>query len=345
MPPASRAPTRFRAVWEQLDSQALIRHQQANAQLHGWAASEITWSYNPDTGRVDPVHLHHARCRDFYVATLYQPRVTGALPDELLVRATDLDFIGQRLIPGKWVITRRTHRVPLAKAGLGRGSAMLALLKALGIADWMIWIHRFGLPFPVITVNNWADLNERAQAMAIIESIGQDGGAIKDGNAIKAIEFLDGIQMSRNTSSDVHQRLAQFVDLQLAKIWAGAALVTESGEGAHSYAQASAQMPRFDSRVLADTQRMERAIREQLIIPWWQVNNLPGVPARLKFHLVQPGDPREAAEVAAIMRNDLGIELSAAQMYEVTGYRSPSSPQDAVPGRVAPTGTEAFNAD
>jgi phage gp29-like protein len=336
----------FRAeVWSRLDVPSLVRTHQYSPNLYGFAASEIDWQFDQETRRIDPMAIWYCHPQDFLIATTYNPRVRGAQPDELLVRRTYFDPVGEQLMPGKWIVTRRTVTTPLARAGVGRGAVWWSHLKQIGVADWAVFVRRYGLPFVLATINDWTSMEERAQAEDILRRIGDDGGAIKAKNSLIGIEFLDGAQGSRNTMSDLHERLAAFCDIQQAKRWNGAALASESGQGAHSYAQARVHDGIRVSLLEADAIRLERSIREHLIVPWWQLNNLPGTPARVKFHLTAISDPRQFAETADIVVNKLGIGLSKEQILEAVGMREAAGPGDAATGQGSSGGEAEPNED
>lgn len=333
----------FAEVWNRLDTSMLVRHHQGAKNLYGFGASEIEWAYNEVAKRIDPVGFYHCRARDFFIATTYIRRVPGAQPDELLVRRDDLDFVGERLLPGKWIVTKRTHRVPLARAGLGRGSAMLATLKAMTLTEWVVYIRRFGLPFVTATVRDFTSGTERAQAEAILKALGRDGGAIIAKNGGPELKVLDGAQMSRNAQSDLHARLISTLNLEMAKAWNGATLASESGEGAHSFAQARVHDGIRVSLLEADAVCLETSINEQVIAPWWLLNGLKGAPPRIKFHLTEISDPLTFVQVAEKL-HAMGVPLSLQHVLNQTGMRLGSG-ADLIPRAPAPAaGTNAANA-
>ncbi|WP_428262981.1 phage portal protein family protein [Haliangium sp.] len=326
----------FRAeVWARIDWRDLIRHHQYSSNLYGFAGTELDWTYDPELRRVTVGGYWHARARDFVVATLYHPRVAGAEPDELLIRQSLQDLTGQRLIPGKWVVTRRTHSVPVARAGLGRGSTWWSHIKMVGVADWLVFVRRFGLPFVLATIKDWTNLQERAAAEEILRRIGDDGGAIVAENSIVGVEFKDGVANSRNANGDLHGRLATAANNELAKRWNGATLSSESGGGASSYALAKEHGGIRFELLQADAMRISESLERQLAEPWMRLNGIAGATPRIRFHLVRIADPMAYANTASIAVNQLGIRISKAQTLEALGMREAESPDDAVTGMAA----------
>lgn len=317
---SKRGAAEFRKIWHSLDTHGLIRHLEDNQVIHGFGAVETEYAYNPQTNRVDPVAFYPTRCRDFFIATTYFRRVAGAEPDELLIRQNDFDFTGQRLQPGKWIVCRRTTRVPIARAGLGRVCAFLVLLQSVALTDWAVFVNRFGLPHVLVKIKDWTSSQERAIAEDIIRSIGTDGGTISAKDGGPEVDILDGVALSRNSASDVHARIIQHVSMEMSKAVLGSTLTTEQGDGAHSYAQANVHKDSRTVRVSDDAIAIETAINRDLIRPWWQYNNLPGTPCRLKFNLTDISDPEVLVRVVKELVS-MGMPVSQAYVFNQTGVR------------------------
>ena len=329
-----RAAEMFRSeVWSRIDWRELVRHHQYGANLYGFGATELDWVYDADLRRVTLRGHWRVRARDFFIATVHNPRVPGAVPDELLVRQSLQDFTGEQLIPGKWLITRRTCTVPLARAGLGRGSTWWSHIKMVGIADWQVFVRRYGLPFVLATIGDWTNVEERARAEQILQRIGDDGAAIVPKNSKIDIEFKDGAAGSRDSRSDLHARLATACNNELAKRWNGATLASETGGGASSFALAKEHGGIRFELLQADAARIAECIEQQIIKVWMMLNGLPGVPPRVRFHLVRIADPETYAKTAAIVVEKLGVDLSQEQTLEAIGMRAAESKQDALTGR------------
>lgn len=319
-------------VWDRIDWQDLIRHHQYSSNLYGFAASEIDWAYDRELRRIVMRGHWHARPRDFYIATTYFRRVDGADADELLIRTEPSDFTGERLIPGKWVLTKRMDSVPIARAGIGRGSVWWSHIKMVGVGDWLIFIKRFGLPFVLAKIQDWTSTAERSLAETILRRIGDDGGAIVPLNSKIDVEFKDGAQGSRNANGDLHARLASMANTEMAKRWNGAALASESGDGASSYALAKEHGGIRFEFIQADAKRISQSIERQLIEPWQRLNGLPGTAPKIRFHLVRIADPAAYAATADVVINKLRIPLDQSSVLEAVGMRGAETKDSAVLG-------------
>jgi phage gp29-like protein len=309
-----------REVWPGIAASGLLERQLYHSLLNGYQADQLIWKFSRETRRVDPVGVQEFRPRDFLISTFMNPRVKAAHPDDLLLRRHPFDQIGEALYPGLWLVTKRTTTVPLARAGLGRGSTWWSHIKMLGIADWGVYVRRYGLPFVMATIKDWTSTAERAMAAEILQRIGDDGGAIVAENSVTKIDFKDGAQGSRNAASDLHQRLASTCNEELTKRWYGAALASESGSGASSYALAREHGGLRFEIMAADAMRLSLSLG-QLAQTWMAVNDLPGAAPVLRFHLVRISDPKLFAQTAKIVSQELGIPIDQEQVLEYVGMR------------------------
>ena len=61
-------------------------------------------------------------------------------------------------------------------------------------------------------------------------------------------------------------------------------------------------------------------------------NDLRGKAPLLRLQIVRDLDPKTQVEIADILKNKLGIDVSQSQLRQVLGTREPSGPNDAAPG-------------
>jgi phage gp29-like protein len=318
-------------VWDRLPRRAIVEHHQHGPNFFGWAASETEWAWNPwGDRRYDPIDFYHPRTRTFRIATEYNTIVADAAPDELLCRVGRYEHDVARMTPGKWIVTRRTQTERVATDSLMYTSTLYTVLRNNGWADWFVFMKRFGLPFPKVTVDDWSDENSRRIALEIVRSFGEDGGVVVPKNAGVNVEIIDAAQMSRNATSELHQRFVGEANLELAKLWNGAVLASETGGGSSSYALAKEHGGIRFELLQEDATRLQSSLQEHLIKPWMRFNGLDqaGVKApKMLVFLTRVEDPEQAVKIAKMLA-EIGVRVDPAHLLEITGLRGAEAEDD-----------------
>ena len=315
----------FREVWNALDQDALIEHHQHAVNFYGFAATEIVWTYRKAERRFDPVELIHPRPRTFRIATEGNPIVAGAAPDELLVRTGRYLYEVERMVSDKWIVTRRRHGSKrVARSGLMYACTPYSLMKSHASADWFVFLKRYGIPFVEARISDWTDEEAVNAAHEGLATMGTDRGLITTESDKVKFTIHDGAATSRQASSDVHQRFVQDRNLEMAKLWNGSILSSETGTGSSSYALAKEHGGVRYSLLKRDKERSSKSIRKQLIVPWMRFNGRAGEPPLLVIHLDRVEDPTLAPRIARDMK-EAGAPVDPQQLYELTGFRAPSA--------------------
>ncbi|MEM9492383.1 MAG: DUF935 family protein, partial [Myxococcota bacterium] len=224
-------------LWD-IDLYALVDHHQYSVLFYGFAATEIIWRQR--NGRYDIVELLHPKCRIFRVATEVNRWLDGAAIDELLIQADEYGTTFERLIAGKWLVTRRMgERMLAAHSGMMYQTAPMSAMKMDTTIDWRTFVARFGLPLVVATIASFTDIEAKEAAEQSLATLGTTNGLITAANDRFELSIHDGAKSSRSASSSVHSRFIHYANIEMAKYWTGGYLTSEQGDKAGSYAQAS----------------------------------------------------------------------------------------------------------
>ncbi len=311
----------FREVWSRLDIDGLIAWHQFSALVYGWAATELKWAWNPDDRRWDPVDLMHVRSRLFRVATEYQRIVPGAEPDELLVRVAPSSERVERLVPDKWLITRRAPYLRVTRAGLLHACARYTVLRTQSWAHWFAFLRRYGLPMLTIEISSWADPVQQAQAQEIARRWGEELALFTDANGKVKPGFVDAAASTRSASSDPQGRFADAIREEFTRLWTGIPTGGKAAGVGDYHAIKSLAGIRADL-LDADARRLAQSIRRGLIEPWMRLNDIPGEVPRLVIRLAEriSHDP-DRAVATAVQLQQLGYDVDPAQLEELTGLR------------------------
>lgn len=302
---------------------------------YGYAAAEIDWGVVEVDGApwVVPTWIAPVPARRFRISTMtFLSGAPGGV-DELRLYTDVTRPQGDPLRPGKWIVLRRPGAW-VARAGLMRTAAWPAMAKRLGFRDWVVYSQRFGLPLPIVEYEDEADDDEIALAEMIVRKIGSDGGAVKPKKL--SLDFHDATR-GNNENSKAHGGLIAHCNAEMSKLVNGSTLSNDSsGSGGASYALGEVHATVRWDNVIFDAERLQEAIRTQLAEPFMRFNNLRGPSPLLKVQVVRDLDPKTRAEIAVQLRNELGIEVSTAQLRQELGFREPAGEADAAPGAAAP---------
>lgn len=297
------------------------------ANRYGWGAVEVDWGVAEIEGErwIVPIALTNVPARRFRI---------GA-NDELRLFTDFRRPEGDELRPGKWIVMRRPGE--LARAGLMRTGAWPAIGKRLGWRDWLIFSQRFGLPLPVASYADGSNTggfvsDEEAIDVAeeIVKKIGSDGGAVKP-DSIK-LEMFDATRGNSDNSKS-HGGLIAHCNAELAKLIAGATLTNDNaGSGGASYALGEVHASVRWDNVTFDASALQEAMRTQLFAAFMRFNQLAGPPPLLEIQVVRDLSPQAIVEMGVRMVNQLGVPVSVSQLRQVTGFRTPSGPDDECDG-------------
>lgn len=303
------------------------------ANRNGWGCAEIDWGLMTFEGAVFivPTWLTPVPARRFRITTGFGNSSGGI--DELRL-LTDLKRPeGDELRPAKWIVLRRSG-TRIARAALMRTGAWPAMAKRLGFRDALIFSQRFGLPLPIVHYDESADESTKDVGVELIKKLGSDGGAVVPKGL--RMELVSGVQ---GDNQKVHSGLIAHCNAEMSKLVNGSTLSNDnanSGGGASYGLGEVHDTVRWDN-VLFDAERLQEAFGTQLFVPFMHFNNLKGARPLLKLQVVRELDPKTLVEIAAILKNELGIEVSIKQLRQLLGVREPAGTNDAAPGAPKPS--------
>jgi phage gp29-like protein len=293
---------------------------------HGYAAVEIEWGILECEGRpwVAPVELVIVPTRRFRIGS------AGMVPavrlDELRIFNDLARPQGDELEPGKWIVIR-CGTDPLARAGLMRTAAPLAMGKRFGFRDWLILSEKYGIPMPIAKYAETASDEAKDVARLIIENLGSDGGAVVP----HEIELK--IEKGIDVKEALQAALIAFANREMSKLVNGSTLANDNADsGGASYALGEVHDGvRFEA-VQAKASTLHEAIDTQLAAPFCRFNSAICSPPRTRWQVARDYNPEALSKLAVRLKNELGMPVSMAQLYEECGVRPPVDDKDSAPG-------------
>lgn len=306
---------------------AFLAYQQRAPLMYGFGLTEMSWRWSEAAQRYVVAELHNVQPRNTQVWTTSNRATRDGRPGEILVQTGSYEYQVERQIPGKYIETRNEKDVFPTWGGIGLTSTIWSVMKAHTAGDYMLKVHRFGLPFPIVKIADWANEGDKAIGREIIASLGTDGGMLVPKNSRIELELHDAISNTRNATSDLHQRHIDLCNAEIAVLWLGSVLSTEAGQQGASYALAAEQGNVSFRLLVEDARRVERAIRAQWFKPWMQYNGIRGRTPRLKIFLARIENPEVAVRMAKTL-HEIGYNVSADQLLEMTGLRFADDPTD-----------------
>lgn len=310
---------------------------------YGWACARIQWGFLEFEGRLwaAPVGFVNYASRRFRVVSPEMQRMLLARGED--VELDDLRLYtdpgrpwGDALDPREWLILRR-DTVDLSRAALMRTGAWNCLGKKLSFADWIVLSQRYGLPVPIATyktIDEHADDKAIDVAYEIVAKIGTDGGA-----AVPDTVKLELVKAFEGDGAKMQGGLIAYCNRENSKLVNGSTLANDNGDsGGASYALGDIHDDVRWEAVVLDALCLQLGIGGQVFEPTMYFNGLVGLAATptLFIQVVRDLTPKSLVDIANVLKNELGIDVSIEQLRAITGMREPTSTGDAAPGAPAP---------
>ena len=220
-----------------------------------------------------------------------------------------------RLAPFKFVTHRAQVKSGLPiRGGLARAAAWSYLFKNYALKDWVTFAEVFGQPLRLGKYGPGATEADKSALLQAVANIGTDAAAIVPDSML--IEFT---QARQSGSTEVYERLCEYLDRQVSKAVLGQTLTTELPRGGGSKAAAQVhQMVRRDI-LSADAQRLAATLTRDLIKPVIDLNVGP----QQRYPQIELGlpDDQDAKVFADIVTElaDRGLRVSQAVVLEKLG--------------------------
>jgi phage gp29-like protein len=299
----------------------------------GFSLNQIIWERDEARDLHVPVALQHWAQSHSHL---------GAWGAEQGVHADHIRILSEEtsqpeeLVYGQWI--RHVHKVRsdiIARAALLRVVAWWWLFKHFSVADWSIFIERYGMPLRKGTYGPSAQDEEKRALRAAVIQLGKDGGAIlPDSTAIELVE-------ARFQGEVPHEGHARFCNEEISKAVLGQTMSTEAPErGARSLGETQ----RKDQVAIAndDALRVAETLRRDLLAPIVFFNLGADFPVP-KAALVS----EEKADALDLARRDqilttMGLKIGVNHLYEAHEIPPPDEDEETVGGASAapPAGQE-----
>ncbi|HLJ65191.1 MAG TPA: DUF935 family protein [Stellaceae bacterium] len=250
-----------------------------DAVLKGYAVGEVMWVI--EGGAVWPSEVRLRDQRRFRFDIEYRPRLL-----------TLENILEGEPLPDRKFIVHSFGAKDSSPYGLGLGTRLFwpVFFKRQDIGFWLTFLDKFGSPTAIGKYPAGADQSEQAQLMAVLQAIAQDSGVV-----IPETLEIDFLEAQRSGTVDAYERMARYMDEQIAEIVLGETLSTNVG-GSGSKAAADThndvrlELTQGDAELLAAT-------FNRTLLPWIVELNLPGAGwPRLRFEVRQQEDLKARAE-------------------------------------------------
>jgi phage gp29-like protein len=269
-----------------------------SAVLPGYAVAEIVWT---DGGAaIQGFHVvpaHHFTFRD------------GAHP-RLVTPETPT---GVELPPGKFIVFRYSLRPgDVVRSGLIRPLAWLYAFKNLNLKDLLRYVEKFGMPFLIARLDDYAFDQERLRIAAMIRHFASDGGGVFTKSA-----DLELLQPS-GSSGEVYFRFLDYCERAISKILLGQTSTSDSRDANRSTAQIH-NLVRLDLRT-DDCGAMAETIERQLLRPLVHYNYGPTAPIpRFCFRCSAETDRERESRILLNLRQ-AGYDVAPEAVEAAFGY-------------------------
>jgi phage gp29-like protein len=321
----------------------------ANGQ--GWGSGEIAWDFRPvrwkaPNGRdVGPVDLLVPRLIEWVHPKHFRPETYTDEP--LLILGGD----NVRLPYGKFIFHLGEGGGYWERRGFMRACVWYSAAKSWSFADWITFIHRFGIPTPYLQYNGNEAQHDKWQALYrdMLNNLGKGIGAILPKSVdVKTLETPAG-----GRASDPHSAMVDACNASMAVRILGGTLTTRAGNSG-SYALGDVHATMQHGRELADARKFASTAKRDLHEPFFWFNRfaiaraigerpediLDAVP-EMRFRIAKETSPTERAEIVSSAINDWGLEVDEEALrdeFDLDGPRPGSRPAPGKPQQVSKGG-------
>lgn len=331
------------AVVFDIDSYDDAIEQLLAANGQGWGSGEIAWDFRrvkwkaPDGRDVGPVTLLVPRVVEWVHPKHFRSETYTDEP--LLVLGSD----NITLPYGKFIFHRGEGQGYWERRGFMRSCIWYSAAKSWSFADWITFIHRFGIPTPYIQyTGNEAQYEEfKALYEDMLNNLGKGIGAILPKSA--AIDTLKTPEGGRG--SDPHGAMVDVCNASMAVRILGGTLTTRAGNSG-SYALGDVHATVQHARELADARKFSAVAKRDLHEPFFFYNRytiadaigedpddiLDAVP-EMRFRIAKETSPQERAGIITAAINEWGLVVDEEQLHDEFDLDMPRPGSKPAPGR------------
>ncbi len=287
------------ALDEEQGVQSLFRHI-VSAVAFGYSAAAI--SYQPaftPTGK----HTLHAKILTCPLS-FFEARTR-----KIRIRENYSDYYGTPLEKEKWIIAHYSGTpliLPSLEPYMAKSSAM---------QDWNHTVEKFGIPFVVAHTPAEQGSQEWTQAEHAVKNIGSGFSGV-----VGADVQIDTTSLAQGDAP--HERLIDYADRQISRLWLGGDLETMSREGDSVGSEAQSQSSDFIRR--NDASFIEQVIDTQITQPILRKVFGDAVPQLAYFRFSVKEHKDINASIAKISTaKELGLKIPVSFVYAELGIPEP----------------------
>jgi len=331
------------AVIFDIDSYDDAIEQLLAANGQGWGSGEIVWDFRP-------VRWKAPNGRDVGPITLLVPRLVESVHPKHFRAATHTDepllVMGSDNLTlpfGKFIFHRGEGQGFWERRGFMRACVWYSAAKSWSFSDWIVFIHRFGIPTPYIqyrgTEAQYAEFKAVYENM--LSALGTGVGAIlPDSAKVDVLRTPEG-----GRSSDPHGSMVDVCNASMAVRILGGTLTTRAGNSG-SYALGDVHATVQHARELADARKFASTARRDLHFPFFWFNRytiaqaigaspddiLDAVP-EMRFRIAKETSPQERAQIISSAINEWGLLVDEEQLHDEFDLDMPRPGSKPAPGR------------
>lgn len=309
---------RLQDEWNRLDNRHdVVQHLVRGARVHSFAPVEIGWR---STNRgVELERLWEIDQKSLIVATLHnRHQLENAIPGTWFLRRSPSLGDAEPLIQDKWIVGSPGQSVSLIDRSLMATSIYSGIFGQRILGSWTVFVDRYGVPFLHVEIHDYEDEQGKATARQVIERAGNDHGVITSSNDKMVVKVIDGAQVSRSGTSDVHGRYLDAQRQRIDRVWVGGALTMGTG-GAGSYNQGQIHQDAYYALLQTDARLVERALQRELVRAWMRLNEFdPGLAPQVTLR-VRLDTPGTVAQLVSTLAQG-NKSMDNRELTEVLGY-------------------------
>ncbi len=216
------------------------------------------------------------------------------------------------------------------RGGIARAAAWAWMFKNFGIKDWMTFAEVYGQPLRVGKYGPNASDEEKRVLLRAVAQLGTDAAAI-----IPESMMVEFISAASKSSSDMYERLCNFMDHQMSKAVLGQTTTTDAISGGHAVSREHNEVREDIER--ADARQLCATLNRQLVVPIVYLNRGPQTAyPKIRLGRSEYTDMTELSGALAQLV-PLGLKVSMSEVRGKMGLKEPQDENDVLtPSAVAP---------
>jgi len=217
------------------------------------------------------------------------------------------------------------------RGGVARSVAWAWMFKNFGVKDWVIFAEVYGQPLRVGKYGNGATEEEKKTLLRAVSNIGTDAAA-----TIPESMMIEFIKSDGKGSSDMYEKLCNWMDQQMSKAVLGQTTTTDAISGGHAVSKEHNEVREDIER--ADAKQLCGSLNEYLVRPIIDLNRGP----QRRYPKIRLGRseytniPELSAALGTLI--PMGLKVSQNEIRSKMGLKEPDSEDDVLkaPGKPEP---------